>query len=573
MNIDLPLNLIKPILTDAQKASEIWLRRIRYKSPNDNVDFNCEILTDDQLTALAEKLKATEGYRGMANKVTAYFNIRSDTKHEKPIKKLSLLETALVAYIGKLPNKWLYVTGKDGKLCPCYVNKVSYQPSEPRTGQDARTTVELYYVRRDEKQSQSIYWGQEDLKNGMTVVQLLAEEGYLAETDTLNAAHAVEMQYYADINHNTGHQYLASGTGYTADSYRFAYELAEMVRDGEPAKVIMDDDDSEGLIQQGRSRDGVHITSQFWDDKKKGKESDDDEADSEEGMVVLPTHPYVKVFDLRQHEFVNIHVTNLKEYVYDKTLINKLVLPQNQKDLVSILIASSNVVLEDIVRGKTGGVVVIGTGAPGVGKTLTAEVTAEHIERPLYCVQCSQLGTDEETLEKKLQTVLTRASRWKAVLLIDEADVYVHERGTDIQQNAIVGVFLRLLEYYRGIMFMTSNRAVVIDDAIMSRATAWIRYNIPDVEALPQIWRVLAAQYQVELTDADVEILTANYLGVSGRTVKNLLKMARLLSASDKKLVTVERIDYCSKFINVEELKSAAIKLATAKLPPGRTLP
>src|SRR6185295_19284784 len=104
-----------------------------------------------------------------------------------------------------------------------------------------------------------------------------------------------------------------------------------------------------------------------------------------------------------------------------------------------------------IVAGKTGGTIVFCTGEPGTGKTLTGEVFSEVIKRPLYVVQCSQLGTDEEELEKQLKKVLRRAQRWGAILLIDEADVYVRERGDDIQQNAIVGVFLRVLEYYRGI--------------------------------------------------------------------------------------------------------------------------
>ena len=71
----------------------------------------------------------------------------------------------------------------------------------------------------------------------------------------------------------------------------------------------------------------------------------------------------------------------------------------------------------------------------------------EASKKALYVVQCSQLGISAEQLEEKLSGVLERASRWGIILLIDEADVYIHERGNDLEQNAIVGVFLRLLEY------------------------------------------------------------------------------------------------------------------------------
>ena len=44
-----------------------------------------------------------------------------------------------------------------------------------------------------------------------------------------------------------------------------------------------------------------------------------------------------------------------------------------------------------------------------------------------------------------------RAQRWGAVMLIDEADVYIKRRDDDITMNAVVGVFLRVLEYFNGL--------------------------------------------------------------------------------------------------------------------------
>jgi len=135
---------------------------------------------------------------------------------------------------------------------------------------------------------------------------------------------------------------------------------------------------------------------------------------------------------------------------------------------------------------------------------------------------------------------------------IDEADVYVHERGNDIQQNAIVGVFLRVLEYYRGILFMTSNRETVIDDAIMSRATAWIRYDIPDADRAIAIWQVLSKQYKAELRATDIKALAEKFSSISGRSIKNLLKLATLLSARKQEPVTVSSIEYVSRFLDLE---------------------
>ncbi|KAH8793755.1 hypothetical protein F5882DRAFT_516145 [Hyaloscypha sp. PMI_1271] len=50
------------------------------------------------------------------------------------------------------------------------------------------------------------------------------------------------------------------------------------------------------------------------------------------------------------------------------------------------------------------------------------------------------------------------------------ADVLLEQRSSqDIHRNALVCVFLRTLEYYQGIMFLTTNRVGQIDDAIASR--------------------------------------------------------------------------------------------------------
>ena len=45
------------------------------------------------------------------------------------------------------------------------------------------------------------------------------------------------------------------------------------------------------------------------------------------------------------------------------------------------------------------------------------------------------------------------------VVLFDESDVFLEERSqADLHRNALVSVFLRVLEYYDGILILTSNR-------------------------------------------------------------------------------------------------------------------
>ena len=83
-----------------------------------------------------------------------------------------------------------------------------------------------------------------------------------------------------------------------------------------------------------------------------------------------------------------------------------------------------------------------------------------------------------------------RASRWKAVLLLDEADVLLEQRSShDIHRNALVCVFLRTLEYYQGMMFLTTNRVEQIDDAIASRIHFKLKYDKLNLEQRANVWR------------------------------------------------------------------------------------
>ena len=88
-------------------------------------------------------------------------------------------------------------------------------------------------------------------------------------------------------------------------------------------------------------------------------------------------------------------------------------------------------------------------GPPGTGKTLTAEGISELLKCPLYSVSAGELGTDPRFLEAELAKILDICHTWGAILLLDEADVFLERRSLqDIHRNALVGVFLRQLEYF-----------------------------------------------------------------------------------------------------------------------------
>jgi hypothetical protein len=81
------------------------------------------------------------------------------------------------------------------------------------------------------------------------------------------------------------------------------------------------------------------------------------------------------------------------------------------------------------------------------------------------------------------------ADRWNALLLLDEADVYVESRANrDLLRNELVSVFLRKLEYYKGILIMTTNRVTTIDEAVASRIHLALPYCQLSQSARQAVW-------------------------------------------------------------------------------------
>jgi hypothetical protein len=466
------------------------------------------------------------------------------------ITKLEMLAEALKSYLDKATNHWLFEEDNDIFL-PYYITSIAYHPRDRRCKSPARVSMHLDYVKRGEKKSRNVTWHRKDLKGGKTLAEILDDAELYVPTQKMLDAYRVSMERYRLLQSKTGLQFIGRGEADLGvsrtrhDEERIDWVRTSMIQEGVPNKLVMDDEHPEA---DEFGDDDIQLDNTFW--KMKGRDTgndDEDDDDSEEDVsdlkfesVNLPVHPFVKTYNLDRYAFTIIHIDQLVDYKWDTTLSDKLILPKDHKEVIAVLMETAQQEMDDIIKGKSGGTICICTGIPGTGKTLTAEVTSETIQRPLYKVNCSQLGTDEQAIEKELSAVLTRASRWQALLLIDEADVYVRTRQDDIQQNAIVGVFLRVLEYYRGILFLTSNRATVIDDAILSRATVHIKYEKPSEPELQAIWKILSAQFGAKLEDKMIKDLIDTFPHIVGRDVKNLLKLVLRLAKSTKQKVTLQ---------------------------------
>ena len=131
----------------------------------------------------------------------------------------------------------------------------------------------------------------------------------------------------------------------------------------------------------------------------------------------------------------------------------------------------------DVVPGKGRGIIILLHGKPGLGKTATAEAMAADLGRPLYPITYADLGNGPSEIETNLKKIFRYGQRWNCVLLLDEADVFLMPRNIeDTRRNSIVSIFLRNLEWYPGVIFLTTNRLDRFDDGVLDRVHLKLRY-------------------------------------------------------------------------------------------------
>eukprot|EP01125_Pyxidicula_operculata_P001198 TRINITY_DN11136_c0_g1_i1.p1 TRINITY_DN11136_c0_g1~~TRINITY_DN11136_c0_g1_i1.p1 ORF type:complete len:693 (-),score=151.38 TRINITY_DN11136_c0_g1_i1:47-2071(-) len=252
------------------------------------------------------------------------------------------------------------------------------------------------------------------------------------------------------------------------------------------------------------------------------------------------TWPTIGGFSFSSKKWGELLVSNLADIKYDDQAFDKLVFPQDRKQLIKSLVENSNKSFTDVISGKGGGCIFLLHGSPGVGKTLTAEAIAEFLRRPLYSVSVGELGTNTEQLEKHLSDILNLAGTWNAVVLIDEADIFLEKRTeNDIVRNAMVGIFLRLLEYHQGVLFLTTNRVKCFDSAFHSRISVALKYSDLNEESRKQIWINLMEAAKID--GIDVDKLTKYNL--NGRQIRTTLRLAQSLAHSSNEKTSIKHIE------------------------------
>jgi hypothetical protein len=233
---------------------------------------------------------------------------------------------------------------------------------------------------------------------------------------------------------------------------------------------------------------------------------------------------------------------------YDQLILNNDSEHKLKNSIKSLILSKNEHKYTDIIPNKSNGLIFLLHGEPGSGKTLTAETVAETLHRPLYKVGFGELGASLEKIETNIQKIFRLASRWNAILLIDEADIIIEKRGTDIVSNAIVCLFLKHIENYQGILFLTTNRVDIIDPAIDSRISIKLHYEFTQSMRY-NIWQNQFKKFNIDIKNIHDPVFSIH---INGRQISNVIKLSLLLTNGHADKVNIDIIKQCLQMMDIK---------------------
>ena len=99
-----------------------------------------------------------------------------------------------------------------------------------------------------------------------------------------------------------------------------------------------------------------------------------------------------------------------------------------------------------------------------------------------------------------------------------------------------------MVEYFKGIMFLSTNRVETFDPAFQSRIHISLDYPPLSIDSRRMIWKnfLSASQQPNSINDRQLEQLS--YMDMNGRQIKNVLKTAQLLARLKSRVLEHEHI-------------------------------
>nr|QBK88591.1 MAG: AAA family ATPase [Mimivirus LCMiAC01] len=254
-------------------------------------------------------------------------------------------------------------------------------------------------------------------------------------------------------------------------------------------------------------------------------------------MIIFP---YPGIYNMGINKKWGItHIKCLSNIIYCKDAFNCLSIDESKKNIIKNLINGKEKFNNscDFINKKGNGLTFLLYGSSGLGKCFTVESICEFLGRPLYNIDINDIGTDSDNIENIMNNIFKYTKRWNAILLIRYVDIYMEKRMSGyINRNSITSIFLKILEYYNGILFLITNKINNLDPCVVEKIDMMFMYNTPDIKNGTNIWKSLLNKFDLKLNDDTIKKLATYKL--NGRKIRNYIKIVCIIHTETGKPIT-----------------------------------
>ncbi|KAF2963821.1 hypothetical protein GQX73_g9767 [Xylaria multiplex] len=203
-------------------------------------------------------------------------------------------------------------------------------------------------------------------------------------------------------------------------------------------------------------------------------------------------------FSFDDNMWCSFKLDHIQEVEYDADAFKSLILPEEKKVLLHGLVGTYDnrrPRCSEPTRGEEKGMIVLLYGRHGVGKTLAAESIADYIKRPLYRVNPGELGARAYRIKRVLSSIVSLATRWNAIILIENVDAYLEPRSRNpLRHSNFITAFLKRLKSHNGVVFLTTAHVEAISLEFLHDIPIPVGFPALSLQTRRELWKRILGQ-------------------------------------------------------------------------------
>lgn len=300
---------------------------------------------------------------------------------------------------------------------------------------------------------------------------------------------------------------------------------------------------------------------------------------SKNGDTSLPLNPLKPNTDENANAAVSFNEEDPRWH------LEEIVMPQSMRQTINDIIVFCNnrkKLIEQWELGrflKGGNSVGINLyGAPGTGKSITAEGIADAVHKKIIKVDYSEIQDSKlGGTEKKLTALFQQAEAHDSIIFFDEADGLLGKRVSDgpnaQTHNEIKSHLLTLIDRTDVIVIYSTNLFKNYDRAFFRRILYHLRFDLPQTEQLIALWKFHLGENIPKASDFSYEEIALASEGLAGGDIKNLtLKLCIRLAANHLQAISCEDVKkeietYKTSLKDIQSPQTTRVKVDAADIP------